>query len=57
MNDKPLWLGVMIAFRRKIVSRRIGSLPSTVFLPIASACASPRRLTSVTSPGNSPRST
>ena len=50
-------IGLVIEEMRKIVSRRIGSLPPSAFVPIASTCTSPRRLTSVTSPGTSPRST
>lgn len=49
-------IGLVIEATRKIVSRRIGSPPSA-FRPIASTCTSSRRLTSVTSPGISPRST
>src|SRR6266849_3424596 len=47
-------IGFVIEAMRKIVSRRIGSLPPKAFTPIASTCVSPRRLTSVTSPGIRP---
>ena len=50
-------MGLVIDAMRKIVSRHIGSLPPKAFTPIASTCVSPRRLTSVTSPGIRPRST
>src|SRR5437016_13540914 len=50
-------IGLVNEAMRKIVSRRIGSPPPTAFVPIASTCTSPRRLTSVTIPGTSPRST
>ena len=50
-------IGLEIDAMRKIVSRRIGSLPPNAFTPIASTCVSPRRLTSVTSPGIRPLST
>ena len=50
-------IGLVIEAMRKIVSRRIGSPPPTALVPIASTCTSPRRLTSVTIPGTSPRST
>src|SRR5665647_142407 len=49
--------GLVIDEMRKIVSRRIGSLPPTAVVPIASTCTSPRRLTSVTRPGAWPPST
>jgi hypothetical protein len=49
--------GFVIEVIRKIVSRRIGSLPSIAMVPIASTRDSPRRLTNVTTPGASPRST
>jgi hypothetical protein len=50
-------IGFVIEAMRKIVSRLIGSALPSAFMPIASTCASPRRLTSATKPGTSPRST
>jgi hypothetical protein len=50
-------IGLVIEAMRKIVSRRIGSLPPKAFAPIASTCVSPRRLTSVTRPDMRPLST
>src|SRR5438876_8249648 len=50
-------IGLVIEAMRKIVSRRIGSLPPKALTPIASTCVSPRRLTSVTRPGIRPLST
>ena len=49
--------GLVIDEMRKIVSRRIGPPPSTAVLPITSTYASPRLLTTETSPGASPPST
>src|SRR6266511_382743 len=50
-------IGLVIDEMRKIVSRRTAAPPSTAVAPITSTCASPRRLTTATSPGTSPRST
>jgi hypothetical protein len=49
--------GLVIGVIRKIVSRRIGSRPPMAVCPMASTCTSPRRLSRVTIPGISPRST
>ncbi len=50
-------IGLVIEVMRKMVSRRIGSLPPTALLPITSTCISSRRLSRVTRPGRVPRST
>jgi hypothetical protein len=50
-------IGLVIEEMRKIVLRPIGPSAPSAFAPIASTCTSPRRLTSVTMPGTSPRST
>jgi hypothetical protein len=50
-------IGLVTEAMRKIVSRWIGSLPPSAFMPIASTCTSPRRLMSVTMPGTSLGST
>jgi hypothetical protein len=49
--------GLVMEEMRKIESRCIGCAPSYDMPPIASTCASPRRLTSDTSPATSRRST
>ena len=49
-------IGLVIEAMRKIVSRRIGASPNDC-APIASTWISPRRLTSATRPGMSPRET
>ena len=49
--------GLVMEEMRKIVSRRIGSSALAAIAPIASTWPSPRRATSVTRPGTSPRST
>jgi hypothetical protein len=50
-------IGLVTEAMRKMVSRRIGSLPPYALVPIASTRTSPRRLTSVTTPGTTPRPT
>lgn len=49
-------IGLVIEAMRKMVSRWIGSLPPAL-VPIAFTWTSPRRLTAVTMPGTSLRST
>jgi hypothetical protein len=50
-------IGLVSEAIRKMVSRRIGSLPPAVVVPTASTRTSSPRATSVTIPGMSPRAT
>src|SRR5919201_3643189 len=50
-------IGLVSDAMRKSVSRRMESVPCIAMLPSTSTCVSPRRLTSATSPGTTPRST